>query len=657
MTSQQSEPLLSYLKNTPLLENYCLSIHPLVADPAPGKVNRHLCGTRGIPHLCHKICLPSVNCAIKDALTGREPVFFRCPLGMLAFAIPISADSCLVCGGVRENLFDLYLFGSEQFEDLKNRENIDPFELLEQLEKFPVSTEEEFRETILKTERLIASFTTGEKMPVAGAGSHLEDAFADIAAAIRIAESFDRAIALFSETLGILLDVPAITLVRRDDESACWLIETCWGAFSGPSYLTGQTLPFQENNYVPTFLSGDELRELFPGTDAASAVCLPLADDAELFGMVALFDVLFNSNELALAELLTDKLVEKLKETIMDLDTRRQQRVVRLLEMIRTLVLTESQDDLLRLIMEMSAELVGASKGSLMIIDKKKKELRVVSALGMHLLVARKLSATMGEGIAGRVAVSGIPLLIRDIEQEPQVGRQNWIRFASRSCISLPLRFKGKTIGVLNLADKKNNAPFTPADQDILSSFTEQATVILERATTLKKARLNTVTDSLTSLYNIRFIKKRLNEELSRSLRHNLNLTLMIVSLDDFNSYNEAHGRAHGNGVVKKMARILDSSLRDIDLVGRASEAEFFLILPETPAKDALVVAERIELMVSKELGGGNGAPHSEAVTTSIGIASFPEHGDSPSDMIDAARTALTHAVAEVGSKICFATK
>jgi diguanylate cyclase (GGDEF)-like protein len=396
---------------------------------------------------------------------------------------------------------------------------------------------------------------------------------------------------------------------------------------------------------------------LFPGTDAASAACLPLADKSGLFGMVALFDVSFNSNELALVGLLTDKLVEKLKETIMDMETRRQQRVVRLLEMIRTLVLTESQDDLLRLIMEMSAELVGASKGSLMIIDKKKKVLRDVSAIGMHLLVARNLSAGMGEGIAGRVAVSGTPLLIRDIEQEPHIGRQNWGRFASRSCISLPLRFKGKTIGVLNLADKKNNAPFTPADQDILSSFTEQATIILERATTLKKARLNTVTDSLTSLYNMRFIKKRLNEELSRSLRHNLNLTLMIVSLDDFTSYNEAHRRAHSNGVVKKMARVLDSSLRDIDLIGRASEAEFFLILPETPTKDALVVAERIERMVSKELGGGNGATHSEAVTTSIGIASFPEHGDSPGDMIDAARTALAQAVAAVGSKIRLATK
>jgi diguanylate cyclase (GGDEF)-like protein len=647
LTSQQSEQLISYLKNTPLLEDFSLSIH----SSALGKVNRHLCGTKGIPHLCSKICLPSVREAVDEALTSRKSVFFRCPLGLMSFAIPISSDSSLVCGGVRESLFDLYFYGSEQFEDLKHRENIEPFELLEQLEKLPVSTEEGVRETMLKAEGLIAAFASGEGRPqAADAGSQLQSAFGDIAAAIRSAESFDRATALFSETLAILFDVPAISLVRRDEENACWLIKTCWGAFSGPSSVTGQTLPFQENNYVPAILTGDEVRALFPGADAARAVCLPLADRTELFGMIVLFDTSFNGQDLAIAELLAGKLVEKLKETIMDPETQRQQRVARLLEMIRTLVLTESQDDLLRLIMEMSAELVGATNGSLMIVDKKNKVLRVASALGMHHLVARSLSASMGEGIAGRVALSGAPLLIRDIEQEPQVGRRNRNRFATKSCISLPLHFKGKTIGVLNLADKKNNAPFSTTDLDILTSFTEQATIILERAATLKKARLNTITDPLTSLYNMRFIKKRLKEEVSRSLRHNLHVTLMIVMPAAFPPYLETHGRAHGNQFIKKMARILDGSIRDIDLVGRASEAEFFVILPATPARESLVVAERIECRLKEELGSGHDAP----LATSIGIASFPEYGTSP-DLIDAARSALSQAVAAGGSKIRFA--
>lgn len=141
MIPMQAERLLAYLKNTTILEGYCLYIYPSSKAVAPDKINRHLCGTKGIAHLCHKICLPALSVAIEEALAGRKPVFFRCPLGLYSFAVPVSVDSCLVCSGMRENLFDLYFYGSEQFEFLKEKQNVHPYEILEQLEKLPVSTE------------------------------------------------------------------------------------------------------------------------------------------------------------------------------------------------------------------------------------------------------------------------------------------------------------------------------------------------------------------------------------------------------------------------------------------------------------------------------------------------------------------------------------
>ncbi|HTG81793.1 MAG TPA: diguanylate cyclase [Geobacteraceae bacterium] len=649
MNAPQSERLLTYLRDNPLLENYCMSIYSSFSVATPGKVNRHLCGTRGIPHLCHKICLPSLNVAIEEALSVKKSKIFRCPLGLFSFAIPLSAGTCLVCSGVRENLFDLYFYGSEQFEFLKEKENIGAFELLEQLEKLPASTEKEVGDTVLKVERLIAAFHAGEVAPALDLNSHLQSTVMNVAAAIGREESTNKAIGLFSETLGILFDVPSIALVLKDEESNCWLAETCWGILSVPSCLTSKTLPFEENSCNPAMLARDAVAEVFPGVDADSALCLPLVDGNAAFGMAVLFDASLNDQSLSLAELLAGKLVEKLKENITDRETRRQKRVVRMLEMIRTLVLTESQDDLLRLILEMAAELVGASSGSIMIIDRKSAILRIASVLGINPILARSLFTRLGEGIAGRVAVSGTPLLIQDIEQEQQEKRRNRTRFGTKSCISLPLKFKGKVIGVLNLADKKNAAPFTPADQDILSTFSEQATTILGRITTLTKAKLNTITDSLTSLYNLRFIKKRLNEELSRSIRHKLHLSLMIVSLDNFAAYHDANGQADANRVVKKMARILNASLRDIDLVGRSNEAEFCIILPATSVNEAVFVGERIERSIKKELSN---SPKLECMATSIGIASFPENGTSSGDLINAARAALSQAEAKADDKI-----
>jgi len=590
---------------------------------------------------------------MEDALRSRKSVFFRCTLGLFTFAVPVSTDSCLVCGGVRENLFDLYFCDSELFEFMDGKQKVLPYEILEQLEKLPVANEKNVRETMMKVERLVVSFSAGERAEAFDYDKEIQNTFKNVAAAIGKSESYDKATALFSEALGILLDIPAITLVLKDEESNCCHLESCWGTFTGPSSLTVETLPFHDKKYLPTILVGDEVAGLFPGSGMTSAVCLPLFDRDNLFGMAVLFDASLTSHDIFLAELLTDKLAGKLKENLIAHEIKRKQRDVRLLEMIRTLALTESQEDMLRLMMEMAAELVGAANGSLMLIDKSGRILRIAAALGINPILAQSLYTSMGEGIAGKVAASGTPLLIKDIEQERHWGRQNRIRFVTKSCISLPLRFKEKTIGVLNLADKNSNAPFTSDDQEVLSTFIDQATVILVRTTSLRKAKQNSVTDPLTGLYNLKFVRKRLNEELSRSIRYNLPLTVIIASLDNFTAANNNDHQVHTDKIVTETARILNASLRDIDLVGRFGEKEFCIILPSTPIKDSVYVAERIKSAIKKELTRSCDFSDHESMTTSIGIASFPENGASSDDMITAARAALSRAEAEGGNRIC----
>ena len=634
MKLQQSERLLNYLKTSPLLDGYCFSVYSDPGTASPDRINRHLCGARGIPHLCHKICLPSLNASVEEALLTGRSVFFLCPLGLLSFAVPLSSSSCLVCSGMRENLFDLYFYRAEQLENLKER-NIYPFELLEQLEKLPVSTEKEVRETMLKVERLVKSFVPAEELPAVDPSASLTSSFMNVAAAMDGAENLDKAIALFSETLGILFDIPAIALVLRDEESGCCTIECCWGTVPTPSYLADSSFPFRDGNHAPADLTGAEVRALFPGCKSDSALCLPLYDGDAFYGMAVLFDATLTPGSLSLSVVLAGRLVERLKGHVESRAERRQKRVVSLLDMIRKLSLTENQDELLRLIVEMAAELVDAANGSLMVIDKKSGILHVVAALGIHPAVARSLTARIGEGIAGRVAVSGSPILVTDIEKEQGLGRGNRIRFGTKSCISLPLWFKGVTIGVLNLADKKSSAPFTPADQDILSVFTEQATIILGRSSLLKKARMNSVFDPETGLYTIRYLKKRFDEELSRSLRHNLQLSLVIARI--FPS-SEKEGAGCPPLAAKSAARVLGSSLRDIDLLGRSGEAEFCMVLPSTPVREGAFVAQRIRHALEKELGGDIGPSSANGVTIGVGIASFPEDGASAVELIKIAR-------------------
>jgi diguanylate cyclase (GGDEF)-like protein len=551
---------------------------------------------------------------------------------------------------MRENLFDLYFYGSEQFESLKEKQNIHPYEILEQLEQLPVSTEKKVKETMTKVERLIVTYFSGEKTSKVDPGTNLDNILGDVSAEIASAENFKKASSIFGELLGILLDSPLILIATRDEESNCCFIETCWGTFRGSSYLHSKKLPTGGNITQAITLTDDEIKELFPDTGLNRVLCIPLAEKENLLGMVFIFDVSPSPQDTSLIENLTAKLGDKLKSSIRDREANLQMRDVRLLEMIRTLALTESQEDLMRLIMEMSAELVQASNGSLMMKDKSGKNLRITAALGMSQILAKSFTTKIGEGIAGKVAASGIPLLVKDIEHDLNLGRRNRVRFGTKSCISLPLRLKGNVIGVLNLADKKNNVPFTRADQEILTTFIDQAIIILERTTTLKKAILNTITDPLTGLYNLRFIRKRLNEELSRSIRYNLRLSMIILSISPKAEVNITQVRATAGPVLKEIARVLSSSLRDIDLVGRFGESEFCVILPSTPPKEAMLVAERIQRNVRKELG--NIKQIQDTFSTSIGIASFPDDGASPGDIINSARTALSRAEGEDGNKI-----
>jgi diguanylate cyclase (GGDEF)-like protein len=158
---------------------------------------------------------------------------------------------------------------------------------------------------------------------------------------------------------------------------------------------------------------------------------------------------------------------------------------------------------------------------------------------------------------------------------------------------------------------------------------------------------MNIITDPLTGLYNARFLKKRFNEELSRSIRHNLQLTLIIVRLDNTGRTQDIKGRADLTHVVKEMARILTASLRDIDLVGRSGEVEFSLILPATPKKEGAFVAERITRTIIAELERGNDSINRQSMQLSAGIAFFPEDGASSAELTKAARSNISPAYAE----------
>ena len=147
--------------------------------------------------------------------------------------------------------------------------------------------------------------------------------------------------------------------------------------------------------------------------------------------------------------------------------------------------------------------------------------------------------------------------------------------------------------------------------------------------------------DGLTGVFNQRAILERLDAELARAKRYDLNLSCVIFDLDSFKNVNDTFGHLYGNKCLKKAATLLKDSLRKTDIVGRWGGDEFLVILPETSSAQASVPVERfLKFYAGHSLAKlGN---KSVRTSFSVGISGHPAKGiDSIKGLIAAADKAL----------------
>lgn len=124
------------------------------------------------------------------------------------------------------------------------------------------------------------------------------------------------------------------------------------------------------------------------------------------------------------------------------------------------------------------------------------------------------------------------------------------------------------------------------------------------------------ITDSLTGLYNQRHFSSRLKQEMERARRRRYPLSLLLLDLDNFKSYNDTHGHLAGDRALEEVGKIVLGSIRrDIDAGFRYGGDEFAVLLPETTRQEAATVAKRI-----RDSFGKTGL---DGLTTSIGLIEF----------------------------------
>lgn len=297
-------------------------------------------------------------------------------------------------------------------------------------------------------------------------------------------------------------------------------------------------------------------------------------------------------------------------------------------------------------------ELVDAEGALLLLVDAENGNILQTMSSGIELDQTALQGPISTAGFFGLAFAEKGPVFVQDPEHHPVKEQTPPHQPPLHQFLSLPLLFQEKILGVLTVVNKKEKGVFSQEDIDILSTLALHSAVAIENARFLEEAERKAITDSLTGLYNHREFQKRLMEEVDRGNRYGKEFSLLMLDIDHFKIFNDTHGHPVGDAILKEVVKLVESSIRNVDIPSRYGGEEFSVILPETPGERAKMVAERIRRSVDTH-SFVTPSGHETHLSVSIGVASFPVDANEREELIIAADEALYFAKQGGRNQVC----
>jgi len=220
-----------------------------------------------------------------------------------------------------------------------------------------------------------------------------------------------------------------------------------------------------------------------------------------------------------------------------------------------------------------------------------------------------------------------------------------------------PIIPKQKIRGMIAVGNKMNQEFFTRSEREIFSLLAHFISVAFSNSILYQKMEQISITDGLTGLYNYRYFKKRLEDEMLRAKRYNHELSLILFDVDYFKNYNDMLGHPAGDRALKTIAQLLKTTVRKSDIAVRYGGEEFAIILPEEGHQNALNFAERLRTLIETfEFDQEDVQPYGK-LTISLGIASFPVDAVEIKTLIKKTDQALYHAKHTGRNRSCVITE
>lgn len=209
--------------------------------------------------------------------------------------------------------------------------------------------------------------------------------------------------------------------------------------------------------------------------------------------------------------------------------------------------------------------------------------------------------------------------------------------------VILPLVKDRRLQGIIKLFFK-GTANITEQDVEWLSDISHQITKSLASANAHEIATRQASNDALTGIANRRLFTEQYNRDFKRFRRFGGEMAVMMIDIDHFKHYNDREGHLQGDLVLKGVAQILSSNIRQTDFLARFGGEEFAVILPGTELKGAGILAQKINQAIAKTPFLNSDKQPNGFISVSIGVSSVINGANSPEDLLHQADMALYYA-------------
>jgi diguanylate cyclase (GGDEF)-like protein len=269
-------------------------------------------------------------------------------------------------------------------------------------------------------------------------------------------------------------------------------------------------------------------------------------------------------------------------------------------------------------------QLLGATRASVRVLDEGGARLLSVARAGEGAQdPAPPFDAR--RGVVGWVIANIQATRVVDCAADPRFEHFPHQRFTMRSMVLAPLHMGPRVVGAF-AASHPTVDHFTARDEALAALLANTAVARIEQARLERLAH----TDELTRALNRRSLLPRLTQEIARAARYAKPLSLALIDLDHFKRVNDTHGHLLGDRVLAEFAERVRETVRTADILVRWGGEEFVLVLPETDAAAARVVAERVRAAVATRTFAG---PVAVAQTASIGLGTW-RAGETPKALL-----------------------